>query len=187
MATTRSSNHSSIETADLTLLTGSSSDESNSGRRIPSAPSLQQAAQFLRQASERRMMREPSMMVRVTLAEQLEEWQSNWAYSKLMVINYILRNFVFIVVAVAALILIRDESPSLPLRLWISGYALKCVVHVVCVCFEFRRRRRMREQLITNGGNAVGGGGNRSEDLDFDSIEGSGVNLGQNGDDGFTR
>ncbi|MCI65705.1 E3 ubiquitin-protein ligase, partial [Trifolium medium] len=81
MATTRSPNRLSDETADPTPLIGSSSDESNSGRRILRAPSLQQAARFLRQASGRRLMREPSMMVRETAAEQLEERQSDWAYS----------------------------------------------------------------------------------------------------------
>ncbi|GAU46990.1 hypothetical protein TSUD_186320 [Trifolium subterraneum] len=185
MAMTRSPNHSSIETADLTPLIRSSSDESNSGRRILRAPSILQAAQFLRQASERRMMSEPSMMVRETAAEQLEEMQINWTYSKPVVIIDILWNFVLIVAAVAVLILSRDESPSPPLRLWISGYALQHVVHAVCVCFEVRRR--MQEQLITNGGNAAGGGRSRSEDLDFDSIEGSGVNLAQNWDNAFTR
>ncbi|CAJ2664193.1 E3 ubiquitin-protein ligase At1g12760-like isoform X2 [Trifolium pratense] len=188
MATTRSPNRSPDETADPTPLIGSSSDESNSGRRILRAPSLQQAARFLRQASGRRLMREPSMMVRETAAEQLEERQSDWAYSKPVVILDILWNFAFIVAAVAVLILSIDESPSSPLRLWISGYALQCVVHVVCVCFEFRRRMQVREQLVINGGNAVGGGSGGSGDLGFDSMDGSGqyVNLEQNGDDGST-
>ncbi|WJX88880.1 hypothetical protein P8452_70921 [Trifolium repens] len=193
MATTRSPNRSSEETADPTPLIGSSSDESNSGRRILRAPSLQQAARFLRQASGRRLMREPSMMVRETAAEQLEERQSDWAYSKPVVILDILWNFAFIVAAVVVLILSRDESPSSPLRLWISGYALQCVVHVVCVCLEFRRRMQVREQLIINGGNVAGGGGGGggggSGELDFDSLDVSGqyVNLEQNGDYGSTR
>jgi uncharacterized membrane protein YgcG len=138
-------------------------------------------------------MREPSMMVRETAAEQLEERQSDWAYSKPVVILDILWNFAFIVAAVVVLILSRDESPSSPLRLWISGYALQCVVHVVCVCLEFRRRMQVREQLIINGGNVAGGGGGGggggSGELDFDSLDVSGqyVNLEQNGDYGSTR
>jgi len=176
-----------MATTDPTPLIGSSSDESNSGRRILRAPSLRQAARFLRQASGRRLMREPSMMVRETAAEQLEERQSDWAYSKPVVILDILWNFVFIIAAGTVLILSRNESPSSPLRLWILGYALQCVLHVVCVCFEYRRRVRMRGEVNGNGGNVVGGGG--SGDLSFDSMDSSGqyVNLAQYGDDGSTR
>lgn len=175
-----------MATTDPTPLIGNSSDESNSGRRVLRAPSLRQAARFLRQASGRRLMREPSMMVRETAAEQLEERQSDWAYSKPVVILDILWNFVFIIAAGTVLILSRNESPSSPLRLWILGYALQCVLHVVCVCFEYRRRVRMRGEVNGNGGNVVGGGG--SGDLSFDSMDSSGqyVNLAQYGDDGST-
>lgn len=125
-------------------------------------------------------------MVRETAAEQLEERQSDWAYSKPVVILDILWNFVFIIAAGTVLILSRNESPSSPLRLWILGYALQCVLHVVCVCFEYRRRVRMRGEVNGNGGNVVGGVG--SGDLSFDSMDSSGqyVNLAQYGDDGST-
>lgn len=168
-------------TADPTPLIGTSSDESNSGRRILRAPSLRQAARFLRQASGRRLMREPSMMVRETAAEQLEERQSDWAYSKPVVILDILWNLSFIIVAATVLILSRNESPTTPLRLWILGYALQCVLHTLCVCFEYRRRIRMREQSNTSGGTAVGSGGSG------DSSFGQYVNAAQYGDDGSTR
>lgn len=182
MATTRSSEGAT----DPTPLIGNSSDESNSGRRFLRGPSLRQAARFLRQASGRRMMREPSMMVRETAAEQLEERQSDWAYSKPVVVLDILWNIAFVVAAVTVLILSQDESPSMPLRLWILGYALQCVLHILCVCFEFRRRSRRREQ---SNGNAVGVGGSGSGDLSFGSMDGSGQysNLVQYGDDGSTR
>ncbi|XP_004515807.1 E3 ubiquitin-protein ligase At1g63170 isoform X1 [Cicer arietinum] len=183
MSTTRSQNRSPDETTDPTPLIGSSSDESNSGRRVIRAPSLRQAARFLRQASGRRLMREPSMMVRETAAEQLEERQSDWAYSKPVVILDILWNFAFVVAAVTVLILSPNESPSTPLRLWILGYALQCVVHVLCVCFEFRRRRRVREQSNATAANAVEGRG--SGDLSFGSMDGY-VNLSQYGEDGST-
>ena len=29
----------------------------------------------------------------------------------------------------------------MPLRVWILGYALQCVLHMICVCLEFKRRR----------------------------------------------
>lgn len=35
----------------------------------------------------------------------------------------------------------RRESPLVPLRVWIVGYAVQCLVHMVCVCVEYRRRR----------------------------------------------
>ncbi|XP_057417801.1 E3 ubiquitin-protein ligase At1g12760-like [Lotus japonicus] len=177
MATTRSPEDAA---ADPTPLIGrTSSDESNSGRRLNRRPSLRQAARFLRQASGRRMMREPSMVVRETAAEQLEERQSDWAYSKPVVVLDILWNFVFVVAAATVLVLSRSETPSTPLRLWILGYALQCVVHVVCVCVEFRKRRRRREQP---DGEAVGGSG----DLSSGSLDGSGnyANLGQFEDPG---
>ncbi|MBA0611544.1 hypothetical protein Godav_012221 [Gossypium davidsonii] len=88
------------------------------------------------------MMREPSMLVRETAAEQLEERQSDWAYSKPVVVLDIIWNLAFVVVAVGVLILSRNESPDMPLRLWIIGYAFQCFLHIVCVCVEYRRRRR---------------------------------------------
>ncbi|XP_027335355.1 E3 ubiquitin-protein ligase At1g12760-like isoform X2 [Abrus precatorius] len=181
MATTRSPNRSSEDAADPTPLIASSSDDSNSGRRILHRPSLRQAAQFLRQASGRRLMREPSMVVREAAAEQLEERQSDWAYSRPVVVLDILWNFAFVVAAVTVLVLGRSENPNVPLRLWIVGYALQCVLHVVCVCVEYRRRIRRRELSDANAAVAVGG----SADL---SVDGSGqyVSLAQLDDDGMS-
>lgn len=101
-----------------------------------------QAARFIRQASGQGMMREPSVMVREAAAEQLEERQSDWAYSKPVVILDLVWNFAFVVASTAVCVLSRTEAPDMPLRLWIAGYALQCVIHMVCVCVEFRRRRR---------------------------------------------
>ncbi|CAL9178193.1 E3 ubiquitin-protein ligase At1g63170-like isoform X2 [Musa acuminata AAA Group] len=111
-------------------------------------PSLRSAAWFLRRASGRRMMREPSMMVRETAAEHLEERQNDWAYSKPVVFLDILWNLAFVGVAVGVLILSRDETPSMPLRLWIVGYAFQCLLHMVCVCIEYRRRHRTEEDIL---------------------------------------
>ena len=44
----------------------------------------------------------------------------------------------------------------MPLRLWILGYGLQCVLHMVCVCVEYRRRRRRR---VGFGGGGAGGAG----------------------------
>ncbi|XP_024453463.1 E3 ubiquitin-protein ligase At4g11680 isoform X1 [Populus trichocarpa] len=129
----------------------------NSSRRSIRRQSLRDAARFLRRASSRRMMREPSMLVRETAAEQLEERQSDWAYSKPVVILDIIWNFAFVAVAAGVLVLSRKENPGVPLRLWILGYGLQCVLHMVCVCVEYRRRRRRRVGFGGGGGGGDGG------------------------------
>ncbi|WJX60326.1 hypothetical protein P8452_45550 [Trifolium repens] len=199
MSTTRSPNHSTEDIVDSTPFlpnsTGSS-DEINSGRRIVRRQRLLQAARFLRQASGRRMMREPSVVVREAAAEQLEERQSDWAYSKPVVILDIVWNFAFVVVSATALFLSRNESPEMPLRLWIAGYVLQCVLHMVCVCFEYRRRRRYQRSSSSNavaGSDRVGGvtSGNLSSGSrdGSRSVSGSGssssyVSLAQFGEEG---
>eukprot|EP00250_Pteridium_aquilinum_P032898 c4915_g1_i1 orf=194-1354(+) len=107
---------------------------------------LSGAARFLRQASSRRMMREPSMMVREAAAEQLEERQNDWAYSKPVVILDLIWNLAFVMVASIILGLSNNECPSTPLRLWVCGYCLQCVLHMICVCFEYRRRLQQQQQ-----------------------------------------
>ncbi|XP_076960246.1 E3 ubiquitin-protein ligase At1g63170-like [Bidens hawaiensis] len=123
------------------------------GRRSLRRQSLRDAARFLRRASSRRMMREPSMLVRETAAEQLEERQTDWAYSKPVVILDLVWNLAFVFVAVVVLVLSRDESPAAWLRVWIVGYAVQCVVHMVCVWSEYKNRR-------WDGGSGEGQGGN---------------------------
>lgn len=90
------------------------------------------------------MLREPSMRVRESAAEQIEERQTDWAYSRPIVVLDLLWNFAFIAVSVGVLFMSRNESPSMPLRLWIVGYALQCVLHMVCVFVEYRSRYRQR-------------------------------------------
>lgn len=91
-------------------------------------------------------MREPSALVRQVAAEQMDERQSDWAYSKPVVILDLVWNFAFVLIAAAVLVLSRDEQPELPLRLWIVGYALQCVLHAASVSLEYRKRRRRRWQ-----------------------------------------
>ncbi|XP_058223999.1 E3 ubiquitin-protein ligase At1g63170-like [Rhododendron vialii] len=125
-------------------------------------PSLRGAARFLRRASSRGMMREPSRRVREAAAEQIEERQSDWAYSRPIVILDLVWNLAFLVVSAVVLAVSRNESPAMPLRLWIVGYAMQCVLHMVCVSFEYRRRW-LQQQIITSGDNLnsrwSGGGG----------------------------
>lgn len=173
-------NRSSSDIVDSTpFLTnpggGSSSDDlNNSGRRRRQR--LLQAARFLRQASGRRTMREPSVVVREAAAEQLEERQSDWAYSKPVVILDIVWNFAFVIVAGTALFLSWNETPEMPLRLWIAGYVLQCVLHMVCVCFEYRRRRRFQRSSSSNavaGSDRVGSGNFSSREGSRSAVSGS--------------
>lgn len=79
------------------------------------------------------MMREPS--------EELNDRQMNWAYSKPVVIIDLLWNFIYLLAAILVLVLSRNENPEMPLRVWIVGYSLLCLLHVVFVLLEYRRRR----------------------------------------------
>lgn len=143
-----STNQSTDDIVDTTpfLSSNSSHDDSthSQSRRSIRRQGLREAARFLRHASSRRTMREPSMMVRETAAEQLEERQSDWAYSKPVVVLDIIWNLAFVAVAFSVMVLSRNERPNMPLRLWIVGYAIQCVLHMVCVCVEYKRRRRRR-------------------------------------------
>ncbi|KAJ8573280.1 hypothetical protein K7X08_009791 [Anisodus acutangulus] len=137
------------------------------------APSLRGAARFLRRASSRRMMREPSRRVREAAAEQIEERQSDWAYSKPIVLLDLIWNLAFVIVSVCVLILSVDESPSMPLRLWIVGYALQCLLHMVCVSVEYRRRIQLtdsdQQRSVAGGWNGSSSGSDGGEAGDYHS------------------
>uniref|UniRef100_A0A1J3JIW0 RING-type E3 ubiquitin transferase n=1 Tax=Noccaea caerulescens TaxID=107243 RepID=A0A1J3JIW0_NOCCA len=151
-----SSRHLSSDAIDPAplLLSGDENERINNGggsgqtiggeRRSVRRQGLREAARFLSRASSGRVMREPSMVVREAAAEQLEERQSDWAYSKPVVVLDIVWNLAFVSVATAVLVMSRNEHPIMPLRVWLCGYALQCVLHMVCVCVEYRRRNRVR-------------------------------------------
>ena len=102
-------------------------------------PSLRGAARFLRRTGSRRIMREPSVAVRETAAEHLEERQTDWAYSKPVVVLDVLWNLAFVAVTAAVLAASLSERPAVPLRIWLAGYVLQCLLHVLCVAVEYRR------------------------------------------------
>ncbi|XP_044489789.1 E3 ubiquitin protein ligase RIE1-like [Mangifera indica] len=110
--------------------------------------------------------RGPSMLVRETAARELEERRADWGYSKPVVALDMLWNTAFVVVSVAMLIVTIDEKPNTPIRLWICGYALQCLVHVVLVWLEYRRRNTRRVRDDERGGGGVGDVNNDSEDED---------------------
>lgn len=124
-------------------------------RLVRRTPSLRGAARFLRRVGSRRVMREPSMRVREAAAEQIEERQSDWAYSRPIVILDLVWNLAFLVVSAVVLAVSRNESPPMPLRLWVIGYAMQCVLHMVCVSVEYRRRwsQQQQQQIVTSGDN----------------------------------
>lgn len=124
------------------------------------------AARLLRRVSGRRMMlREPSVRVRETAAEQLDERQSDWAYSRPIIVLDVLWNLALVLIAVAVLGLSVNENPLVPLRLWVAGYALQCMLHVFCVFLESRRRRE-GEDLVAGSSSE----GTDSEDDEQDHL-----------------
>ncbi|KAK3021430.1 hypothetical protein RJ639_045619 [Escallonia herrerae] len=164
----RSSHGDGVPSADATPLL---SDQIRPGRRLRvagrRAPSLRGAARFLRRAGSSRMLREPSARVRESAAEQIEERQSDWAYSRPVVALDLAWNLAFVAVSAAVLVASRGESPESPLRLWIVGYVFQCVLHMVCVCFEYRRRCRQRSLDDSEGGwwsNAVSNSSSGSDE-----------------------
>ncbi|GMH22489.1 hypothetical protein Nepgr_024332 [Nepenthes gracilis] len=127
--------------------------------RLSRRASLRGAARIIRRASSSSMMREPSVRVRETAAEQIEERQRDWAYSKPVVILDLLWNTVFVMVSISVLILSRDEINTVPLRLWVVGYAVQCALHMVCVCVEYRRRRELPQGRNVGGSDGWRSGG----------------------------
>ncbi|OMO93982.1 Zinc finger, RING-type [Corchorus olitorius] len=120
-----------------------------------------------------------SMLVRETAARELEERRADWGYSKPVVALDMLWNTAFVAVSVAMLICTVDETPNTPIRLWICGYALQCLVHVVLVWLEYRRRNNRRGSTTDEErGAAASGDYNDSEDEE-DGIERSSFGLNQ--------
>ncbi|XP_076909670.1 E3 ubiquitin protein ligase RIE1-like [Bidens hawaiensis] len=83
-----------------------------------------------------------SMLVRETAARQLEQRRADWGYSKPVVALDMTWNLSFVLVSVVLLFCTLDEKPNVPVRVWVCGYALQCLVHVVLVWLEYTRRNR---------------------------------------------
>ncbi|CAN6836439.1 unnamed protein product [Brassica oleracea] len=113
----------------------------NRDRPRSSQPLRGAASRLLRRASSRGMMlRESSVRVRETAAEQIEERQSEWAYSKPVIVLDVVWNLAFVFVTVGVLWFSSEENPRVPLRFWIVVYNLQCLLHVACVVSEYCRR-----------------------------------------------
>ncbi|KAM3289805.1 E3 ubiquitin-protein ligase [Capsicum chacoense] len=107
--------------------------------------SFRHAIHVFQRASNRTglMMREPS--------DQHDDQQSNWAYSKPVVIIDVVWYFMYMIAAILVLVLSRNENPEMPLRVWIVGYSLLCLLHVVCVLLEYKRRGYGRSSFAGEG------------------------------------
>ncbi|KAJ4909788.1 hypothetical protein Rs2_04409 [Raphanus sativus] len=142
------------------------SDSTSPLLRPRQSPRLRQPLLAALRASGRRGA---SMVVRETAAQELEDRRADWGYSKPVVALDMLWNTAFVVVAAVILFISKNENPNVPIRVWICGYALQCLVHVVLVWLEFRKRRSMR------------GGG------DLEAGEGSGRGRDSDDEDGDER
>ncbi|OAY69788.1 E3 ubiquitin protein ligase RIE1 [Ananas comosus] len=112
--------------------------------------------------------RGPSMLVREAAALHLEERRAEWAYSRVVVTLDVAWNMAFAVAAAAVLSVTVRERPTAPLRIWITGYALQCAIHVALVLAEYRRRRtaterRGLEEAAASPAIGWGGSGRRRE------------------------
>ncbi|KAL8139173.1 hypothetical protein V2J09_005174 [Rumex salicifolius] len=144
--------------ADPTPLLTSSDESSRSpggirrgvsgvGRRT----AMRTAARMIRRVGNRQAMGESSMRVREVAAEQIEERQSDWAYSRPIVVLDLVWNTMLLLASLSVLVVSRDETTSVPLKLWIIGHGIQCAVHMVCVCVEYRRRQKLRLANRTRG------------------------------------
>ncbi|KAG8072292.1 hypothetical protein GUJ93_ZPchr0006g46082 [Zizania palustris] len=118
--------------------------------------------------------RGPSMLVRETAALQLERRRADWAHSRPVVALDIAWNVAFAAAAVAVLVASTEESPVTPLRLWLVGYALQCIVHVGLVCSGSRRRpaHAHSSDVESSDGDASGAGTESSDsDEEGESME----------------
>lgn len=108
------------------------------------------------------------MLVRETAARELEERRADWGYSKPVVALDMIWNLAFVIVSIVMLICTGDENPNVPIRVWVCGYALQCLVHVVLVWIEYKKRNSRRRR---NGSSGAG------EDNDFENEEDESIGI----------
>ncbi|PIN12166.1 hypothetical protein CDL12_15225 [Handroanthus impetiginosus] len=107
-----------------------------------------------------------SMLVRETAARELEERRADWGYSKPVVALDIMWNLAFVIVTVVMLICTIKENPNVPIRVWVCGYALQCLVHVVLVWIAYKGRnlRQQRNRARGQGAEEENQSENEEED-----------------------
>ncbi|XP_072971166.1 E3 ubiquitin protein ligase RIE1-like isoform X1 [Typha angustifolia] len=137
-----------MEEEDSTTMIPSASPEPLLPPVRPSPARQNRLASLLNRAAGRRG---PSTLVRETAALQLEQRRAHWSYSRPVVALDMAWNLAFFAVSAAVLASTAHEQPNTPVRLWIVGYALQCLVHVGLVWVEYGRRRRMRRVEVEEG------------------------------------
>ncbi|XP_023638525.1 E3 ubiquitin protein ligase RIE1 isoform X1 [Capsella rubella] len=114
--------------------------------------------------------RAPSMLVRETAARALEERRIDWGYSKPVVAADILWNAALVLASAVMLVGTVEERPNEPIRVWICGYGLQCLIHVVLVWSEYWRRNTTRRARDLESGDSAADPGDYSEyDYEEDS------------------
>ncbi|XP_074264653.1 E3 ubiquitin-protein ligase At4g11680-like [Silene latifolia] len=166
-----------IDAASTPLLTSTGETSHRSRREVI----RDETARFLHQVSGRQLLSEQSMRVRETVVQQLDERRSHWAYSTPIVILDLLWNTLLVLSAIIVMIASKNEVAEVPVRWWIVGYGIQCVVHMICVCVEYFRLRNLRNArvgsiLSSNWSFGLGSG----SDLNLNVESGSGFGLGSN-------
>ncbi|KAK1425420.1 hypothetical protein QVD17_20772 [Tagetes erecta] len=110
-----------------------------------------------------------SLRVRQNVAMQMEDMQEDWGYSFQVVVITSLWNIAIVVVSVVMLFWIAREQMNLKLRVWICGYLVLCVVHVVMLLLEYKRRNRRISTAMT-GPPSLSSSGLSSDDDDRDHV-----------------
>ncbi|KAJ0099281.1 hypothetical protein Patl1_21053 [Pistacia atlantica] len=71
-------------------------------------------------------------------------------YGKAIMCLDVIWNLAFALVSAVVLVLARKERPSAPLRIWVSGYALQCLLHVGFLYLQRRRKDTFSAKNITH-------------------------------------
>lgn len=89
---------------------------------------------FFRRIAARLLLR---MIIWLMRADQIEV--IDWSNSKLVALEF-LSNTGVVIAAVSVLMVSKNEEPSMPLRLWVVGYAALCLQSVASVVAEHKKR-----------------------------------------------
>ncbi|XP_006649025.2 E3 ubiquitin protein ligase RIE1-like [Oryza brachyantha] len=146
---------------------------SGSGSPSPPRPPAARPSRLAALIGRAAGRRGPSMLVRETAAMQLERRRADWAHSRPVVALDIAWNIAFAAAAAAVLVASTEESPVTPLRLWLVGYALQCLVHVGLVCSDSRRRpaHARSSDVESADGDAAGADSSDSDDEEDEGRE----------------
>ncbi|KAF3595711.1 hypothetical protein DY000_02024974 [Brassica cretica] len=113
--------------------------------------------------------RAPSMLVRETAARAFEERRIDWSYSKPVVAADILWNAALVIASAVMLVGTIEERPNEPIRVWICGYGLQCLIHVALVWSEYWRRDTRRRARDLESGDDLGYNSEYDHEEDGDS------------------